>query len=114
MAGVMKGLNSLFGGGAGGSQAQAPFVLANYISSRAFVAALDADGWLRGFFSRPGLDPLAPRSGCDAGAAVALLEPPRHRGGRSPLEIVLLRVRAFRRRMPAPSPTVSSATASGC
>lgn len=96
MAGVMKGLSSLFGGGAGGSQAQAPFVLASYITSRSFVAALDADGWLRAFFSRPGLDPLS-RLSADATLEDVWRYWNRHVTAavdrRS--EIVLLRVRAF-------------------
>ena len=96
MAGVMKGLSSLFGGGAGGSQAQAPFVLASYITSRSFVAALDADGWLRAFFSRPGLDPLS-RLSTDATLEDVWRYWNRHVTAavdrRS--EIVLLRVRAF-------------------
>lgn len=96
MAGVMKGLSSLFGGGAGGSQAQAPFVLASYITSRSFVASLDADGWLRAFFSRPGLDPLS-RLSADATLEDVWRYWNRHVTAavdrRS--EIVLLRVRAF-------------------
>lgn len=96
MAGVMKGLSSLFGGGAGGSQAQAPFVLASYITSRSFVAGLDADGWLRAFFSRPGLDPLS-RLSADATLEDVWRYWNRHVTAavdrRS--EIVLLRVRAF-------------------
>lgn len=96
IAGVMRGLSSLFGGGAGGSQAQAPFVLANYVASRSFVAALDADGWLRGFFSRPGLDPLS-RLSPDATLEDLWRYWNRHVTAavdrRS--EIVLLRVRAF-------------------
>lgn len=96
MAGVMKGLSSLFGGGAGGSQAQAPFVLASYVTSRSFVAALDADGWLRAFFSRPGLDPLS-RLSADATLEDVWRYWNRHVTAavdrRS--EIVLLRVRAF-------------------
>lgn len=96
MAGVMRGLSSLFGGGVTGSQAQAPFVLANYIASRSFVAALDADGWLRGFFSRPGLDPLS-RLSPDATQEELWRYWNRHVTAavdrRS--EIVLLRVRAF-------------------
>ncbi|GLI21743.1 BexC/CtrB/KpsE family polysaccharide export inner-membrane protein [Xanthobacter flavus] len=96
MAGVMKGLSSLFGGGAGGRQAQAPFVLASYITSRSFVAALDADGWLRAFFCRPGLDPLS-RLSADATLEDVWRYWNRHVTAavdrRS--EIVLLRVRAF-------------------
>ncbi|UJX45058.1 hypothetical protein [Xanthobacter sp. YC-JY1] len=95
IAGVMRGLSSLFGG-ATGSQSQAPFVLANYIASRSFVAALDADGWLRRFFSRPGLDPLS-RLSPDATLEELWRYWNRHVSAavdrRS--EIVLLRVRAF-------------------
>ncbi|MEP9353624.1 hypothetical protein ABLE93_08500 [Xanthobacter sp. KR7-65] len=96
VSGVVRGLSSLFGGLGGANQSQAPFVLTNYIASRSYVAKLDADGWLRAFFFRPGLDPLS-RLSPDASQEALWRYWNSHVTAavdrRS--EIVLLRVRAF-------------------
>lgn len=57
--GIVRGLSSLIGGPDQAAQTQAPFILTNYVTSRSYVARLDADGWLRRHFTGAGLDPLS-------------------------------------------------------
>ncbi|MFG1300159.1 hypothetical protein V5F49_10235 [Xanthobacter sp. V3C-3] len=96
IAGAMSALAGLLGSAGGSSQAQAPFILVNYITSRAFVARMQKDGVLHAAFARPGIDPLSALS-ADASLEQAWRYWNRHVTAavdrRS--EIVLLRVRAF-------------------
>ena len=57
VASLARGLSGLLGGLGGASHTQAPFILANYAKSLDYVAKLDEGGYLRGFFTRQGIDP---------------------------------------------------------
>ncbi|MDI4663238.1 hypothetical protein K9U40_02615 [Xanthobacter autotrophicus] len=59
VSGILQSLSSLLGGAGRSAQSQAPFILTNFITSRAYVARLDADGLLQRAFSGPGIDPLS-------------------------------------------------------
>ncbi|MFG1350022.1 hypothetical protein [Xanthobacter autotrophicus] len=59
VSGILQSLSSLLGGAGRSAQSQAPFILTNFVTSRAYVARLDADGLLQRAFSRPGIDPLS-------------------------------------------------------
>lgn len=93
---ILRGLSGLIGAPAGGTQAQAPFILANYVMSRSYVAHLDEDGWLRRHFTGRGIDPL---SALASGATLEELWRYWNRHVTAAVdrrsEIVLLRVRAF-------------------
>ncbi|MFG1402031.1 hypothetical protein [Xanthobacter sediminis] len=57
--GLVQRVSNLLGGAGEAAQSEAPFIFVSYVTSRSYVASLDEGGWLRGFFSRPGIDPLA-------------------------------------------------------
>ncbi|MFG1303917.1 hypothetical protein V5F34_07240 [Xanthobacter autotrophicus] len=59
VSGILQSLSSLLGGAGRSAQSQAPFILTNFVTSRAYVARLDADGLLQRAFSGPGIDPLS-------------------------------------------------------
>lgn len=96
IAGAMSALAGLLGSAGSSAQAQAPFILVNYITSRAFVARMEEEGVLTAAFARPGIDPLAalrPHASLEARWRYWNSHVTAAVDRRS--EIVLLRVRAF-------------------
>ncbi|MFG1430397.1 hypothetical protein V5F44_07225 [Xanthobacter sp. V2C-8] len=57
--GIVQRVSNLLGGAGEAAQSEAPFIFVSYVTSRSYVASLDEGGWLRGFFSRPGIDPIS-------------------------------------------------------
>lgn len=55
----MASFGGLFGGGSGSGSAADPYVIAEYIVSRAMVSELDRDGRLRNLYSAPTIDRLS-------------------------------------------------------